>query len=108
MILTSFINKLFFSLSLKTPFLINRVRQGQSTIVFFIITENGSKYYLRIPKNKEESVIPEVLIHKKLYKLGIKIPSIITYQDACVFLNGHSFILLDAIHGSPCTFFYAR
>ena len=50
------IRLLLEKLSFVNPVEIKRIKKGQSTHVFSIIAKNGKKYYIRIPKNRRESI----------------------------------------------------
>lgn len=76
--------------------------QGESTIVFKIVTRVGEVCFLRIPKDKNESVLPEVTVYNRLHKLKVKIPLVYAYQDFSPTLNSRSFILCSSIKGKSC------
>lgn len=103
MISTKQIKELLMSLSnFDEVVKIYRPNQGESTIVFKIVIKTGKEYFLRIPKDKNESVKSEVLVHDKLRELKVEVPIVYAHQDFCPTLNNHSFILCSSIPGKSC------
>ena len=102
MISLSSIRSLLARISFSNIVEIKKVKKGQSTHVFSIIAESGEKYYLRIPKDPKESILSEVLIHKKLLKACVKVPNVVAYGDSSTELKGSSFILIESIGNDSC------
>jgi len=75
----------------------SRVTEGSSSNVYKII--NGTDtLFLRMPKDKDEMISPQILAHEQLAKKGIKVPRFVSWDDANATL-GHSYMIVKAIPG---------
>ena len=59
--------------------IIERVTEGVSTCVYRII-HNHETFYLRILPEEGQSFAPEVAVHQKLGKMGVKVPEVIYFE----------------------------
>jgi len=96
---TNQIKQLFSSkLSIKTEE-IKKIEQGVSTDVYNI-NPHSDNLFLRILPEVDSAFSPMVTAHKKALDLGIKVPSVVYYEDFSEIFDGKSFMIVNAIRGS--------
>lgn len=78
---------------------LERVAEGVSTYVYRILSDHQT-FYLRILPEEGNSFAPEVAAHTQLSQMGVKVPTVISFEHRNDLLR-LSIMLITEVKGSP-------